>query len=117
MQHARSVLAFAVLLFASAAYIYAQGSTAGIAGTVTDPNGAVIPNATVVARNVETNAARTVTTNGEGFYSIPQLPAGRYEVSVVVPNFKKHVFTNVAINVGQTATLNAPLEIADSQVS
>jgi outer membrane receptor protein involved in Fe transport len=117
MQHARSVLAFAVLLFASAAYIYAQGSTAGIAGTVTDPIGAVIPNATVVARNVETNAARTVTTNGEGFYSIPQLPAGRYEVSVVVPNFKKHVFTNVAINVGQTATLNAPLEIADSQVS
>lgn len=56
---------------ATAIFTFGQGTAAGIVGTVTDPNGAVIPNATVVARNIETNARRTVTSNGEGFYSIP----------------------------------------------
>jgi len=93
-------------------FVFAQSNTSGITGSVTDPNGAVIPNATVVARNVETNARRTVTANGEGFYSIPQLPVGKYEITINSSNFKEQVFPNIEVNVGQVVTLDAQLVVA-----
>ena len=105
-----------LILFSASGFVFAQSNTSGIAGTVTDPNGAVIPNATVVVRNVETNARRTVTSNGEGFYSIPQLPAGKYEVTLSGQSFKEQVFPNVLISVGQVATIDAQLAVSGAVI-
>ena len=58
---------------------YAQ-ITAQIHGTVTDPTGAVIPGATIVALNTGTGISTTQTTNGHGFYVVPALAVGRYTV-------------------------------------
>ena len=84
----RSLAAFALLLTASLAVV-AQTTSAGITGVVTDPNGAVVPNATVVVTNTATNQQRTVTSNGEGIYAISPLPVGIYEVKVSSAGLRK----------------------------
>src|SRR5688572_26417163 len=111
------IASVSLLILSASSLISAQSNTSGITGTVTDPNGAVIPNATVVARNVETNARRTVTSNGEGFFSVPQLPPGKYEVTVTSTNFKNYLITNVNLSVGQTVRVDAALEVAGQTIT
>ena len=99
----------AALLSVSA---FSQQPTATLTGVVTDPNSEVIPNATVRAVNKATNFTRTVMTNNEGVYVIPNLPVGEYEVKVSSPNFETKITeTPVQLNVGQTITLNAELKV------
>ena len=90
---------------------YAQGTAATIQGTVTDSTGAVIPKATITARNIETGLQRTVESNERGFYAISNLPAGRYQTETTTPGFQTHVRENVALSVGQQMTLNVTLEV------
>ncbi len=90
----------------------AQQATAALTGVVTDPNGAVIPGATVTATNKATNFSRTVSTNDEGVYVIPSLPVGNYEVKVAGANFETKISESlVSLKVGQTVTLDAELKI------
>ncbi len=83
-------------------------------GVVTDPNGAVIPSATVTATNKATNLSRTATTNEDGIYVISSLPVGSYEVKVEAQSFKSKISESlVSLNVGQTVTLDATLPVGD----
>ena len=84
----------------------AQQTTATLTGVVIDPNGAVIPNASVSATNKSTNFERATTSNGEGVYVIPNLPVGNYSVSIIAQGFKNSTYESVTLNVGQTAVLN-----------
>jgi Carboxypeptidase regulatory-like domain/TonB dependent receptor len=72
--------------------VYAQGTNLGtIRGTVTDPNGAVIPSASVQITDKATGLSRDLTTNGDGNFEAAALKPGRYEVAVTVTGFKKTV--------------------------
>ena len=107
-------LAFAVacLLFvASAAQAQADATSASLSGFVRDQQGAVVAGATVAARNPAINLERSTTTNEEGFYQFVQLPPGEYEVSVEAPNFKRAVYSNLQLTVGQRGELNPELEV------
>jgi hypothetical protein len=78
-----------VVLFLSLGTLaYSQTIYGTLNGTVTDASGAVIPNAKVVVKNLETGAIRELTTNETGFWRAPSLPAGQYSVTVQVPNFE-----------------------------
>lgn len=77
----RRLVALAACILCLSAAVFAQTVTGTLQGTVTDPNGAVVPGATVRLRNVETGQERTLTTNAEGFYVATFLPVGRYEVT------------------------------------
>src|SRR5687767_3532461 len=107
--HFLSLLAI-LLVSASVALGQAQSNAADLQGTVTDTTGAVVPNATVTARNSATNASRNVTTNDEGFYRIVNITPGDYELTVEAPNFKKAVLTKVTVTVGQAADIDVVLE-------
>ncbi|MGA8528132.1 MAG: carboxypeptidase regulatory-like domain-containing protein, partial [Acidobacteriaceae bacterium] len=90
--------------------LHSQQIQATLNGTVTDPSGAVVPNASVVVTQQEGTAApRTVATNAQGAYSISDLPAGNYTVTVSVPGFQKFQATNVTLEVAQTRTVDAKL--------
>ncbi|HEY0100575.1 MAG TPA: carboxypeptidase regulatory-like domain-containing protein [Pyrinomonadaceae bacterium] len=89
----------------------AQEPTGAIEGTVTDPQKAIVLNATVTARNTDTNLSRTVTTGDDGNFSIRQLPPGNYEVTITSANFKKSVYKDVTVAVGQNASLDAELQV------
>src|ERR1700730_14522753 len=58
----------------------AQVVGATLSGTVTDTSGGVVPNADVTAKHVSTGIARTATTNGSGLFTVPNLPAGPYQI-------------------------------------
>ena len=68
--------------------MFGQAPTGNVLGTVTDESGAVIPNATLTITNKATGVARSVTTNADGTFSAPALPAGQYELRAEVQGFK-----------------------------
>src|SRR5438874_12521756 len=76
----RSLSAVASVLLFSAVLATAQTSTSNIRGTVTDPQGSVVPGATVTLTNLANNAARQQTTNAGGSYSFELLPPGDYRL-------------------------------------
>src|SRR5919201_960859 len=96
---------------AGAALAQADATSANLSGFVRDPAGAVVPGATVTARNPATNDVHTAVTNEEGFYQLPKVPPGAYEVSVEAKNFKRAVVPSVTVTVGQRADLDVTLEV------
>src|SRR5580692_7804177 len=101
--------AFCLSFLALAAF--AQTDRGTITGTVSDPAGAVIPNAPIEAKNVATDAVYPTATSGTGNYSIAQLPAGTYDLSVTVPGFKKYIRTGIIVEVAGTDRVDATLEV------
>ena len=102
----------AVILLIALAAVSASGQTifGRISGTVTDSSGAIIPDATVTVRNNATNLERTAVTDGEGFYTVTNLPVGNYTVSAEQTGFKKSVQTGNVIAADTRLTVNITLE-------
>src|SRR5918911_164129 len=106
----RKLFAPALLLavtLASASVASVQSDRGTITGPATDPAGAVVPNAKVTATNLETNETRETTTSDEGNFTLPELKAGPYKVSVESQGFKTATFENVQVAVQVTRTLDA----------
>src|SRR5262249_32909798 len=80
-------------------------------GTIVDTSGGVLPGVTVTVTNLDTGAERSVITNENGFYRALLLPLGRYRVVVELPGFKKYEESGVRIGAGQTAVVNATLNV------
>ncbi|PWU09912.1 MAG: hypothetical protein C5B51_05305 [Terriglobia bacterium] len=92
--------------------LWAQSAnTAALTGTVTDPTGAVVANASVTATNSATNQSRTVSTDAAGVYRIPLLEPGSYRVRIVAMGFKTAEFTSVTLTVTETSVLDRTLEV------
>ena len=105
----------ALLLLTAAAF--AQSDRGTITGTVSDPAGAVIANAPIQAKNVETGIVYPAQTSSTGNYTIGQLPAGKYEVSATVQGFKKWLYPNVQVEVAQVLRVDAQLQVGSSNES
>src|SRR5919199_2397714 len=100
-----------VLIACWAAPTFAQSDRGSLAGTVTDPQGAVVANAKVTVTNLNTNEVRETTTSDEGRYTIPELPAGDYKVTIESQGFKTANFERVQVAVQVTRSLDVQLEI------
>lgn len=87
-----------------------QSDNGGLSGIVTDLNGAIVPNVTVIITNLGTNAKRTIITNGEGRWSIAVLPLGNYEVSAEAEGFQL-VKQSVTVVTSQTTNVDLVLGI------
>ncbi len=95
----------------------AQTVTGSVNGTVTDPSGAVIPNAQVSVRNVDTGVVTPTTTNGAGLYSVRFLPVGRYTVTIEATGFATQTVPPFALEVNQTAKIDGKLTTGSSQTT
>ena len=109
------LLLAALLILSNIGFALAQSTTASISGTVLDAQQAVVPNATVTARNVETGFNRTNQTNDEGRYNFVNLPIGGYEVTVEAANFAKYVQTGITLLVNQNAVVDVALKTGGVQ--
>jgi hypothetical protein len=89
----------------------AQVSGATMSGLITDPSGAGIPNASVSIKNTGTGEVREVPTNGDGFYSAPNLLPGKYEVTITAQGFNKVVQKGITLTVGAQQALNLSLKV------
>src|ERR1700759_4337680 len=99
---------FATLVF-TAAPSHAQIVGGSIGGTITDASGAAIPGAKVVIRNQETGGERQLITNGEGLYSAPSVPVGRYSVSATSDAFAAQQRDGIVVTVGASVHVNVAL--------
>jgi hypothetical protein len=106
----------AVLLFALSPLAHAQ-FRASLRGTVSDPTGAVIPDATVTLVDKQTNETRVSTSDGSGLYSFNALAADPYRLTVERQGFKKKEVAEVVLNPDQPNALNLLMEIGDAQVT
>ena len=100
--------------------VTAQITTATIIGTVSDPNGAPVPAATVTAKNVDTGLTRTVTSGEDGSFRLDFLPVGNYSVEITATSgFKKAFRDGIVLRVNDTARVDMALEVGsvDQQVT
>src|SRR5687767_14747520 len=103
------VLFAAAVIASIVSAIHAQTVTGTLQGTVIDSKSASVPGAQVVARNIETGQERTMTTNGEGFYSASFLTIGTYTVTASGQGFASVVQENVVVGLNQTRVIDFTL--------
>lgn len=106
-------LSTVVVLFSLAFSTAAQTYRGAINGTVTDPSGAVIPNAEVKAKDKATDITRTTTTTSDGEFVFQDLPVGIYSVIVTASGFPEMTVDNVSVTQGSIYTL--PVKLSMSQ--
>ncbi len=100
------------LFLASARQAFGQATAGTISGTVVDQQGGSVPRAAVTVKNLETNAARSVTTEEDGRFLFAGLPVGRYEVTIERSGFAKYVRGPIVLLLNQVAVVNAELKAA-----
>jgi len=93
----------------------AQVQNGQFSGTVTDPSGASVSDAKVTVTNQATNLSVTTTTNGAGFYTVKELPIGTYKINVEAQGFKTYSDSNVVLNAGQIAKVDAKLQLGQTR--
>ncbi len=103
-------LALAVLMICWSSPDFAQVAGATLSGLVTDTSGAEIANADVSVKNVGTGVVRDVKTNDGGFYSVPNLLPGSYEVTVESQGFTRTIQKGITLTVGAQQALNISLK-------
>jgi len=88
----------------------AQFDRAQVSGTVRDAQGGVVPGASVSATNTQTQVVSTTVSDSGGFFTIPNLASGRYDVSAELQGFKKALRQNVPLDAGASLRLDFALE-------
>ncbi len=105
------ILAVLVVALMIAPSLMAQSLSSGaLAGTITDPSGAVVPNATVTLKSNSTGATRTTTTNSTGAYRFSLLQPGSYTVTAEAQGFTK-AQTTASVNVGQATVADVKMKV------
>src|SRR6266704_105337 len=99
-----------LFLLLSSATLLTQTFRGTILGTVTDPQGAVVPGAKVTVHNINTGLERTTQTSADGSYSVPELPIGAYTVSVTQSGFQTAYVTDIAVDVATEKRVDIALK-------
>jgi len=86
-------------------------AVAGMTGTVTDSGGAVVPQATVTIKNIDTGVTNRAITSSVGTYAVTGLLPGRYQVKVDATGFKSSVTDNVQVDIGKQSTINVTVDV------
>jgi hypothetical protein len=110
----RRCLPLLVVNFLIAAMAYGQVTSGAIIGSVQDPASAMVANARVTLRNLETNAARTVNTGTDGRFRFLQLPVGSYQISAEAPGFAKYEQGPIVLRLNEAADLALKLALASA---
>src|SRR3954469_14215942 len=103
---------FLALMLTFSAHAQTQSTAGTVQGTVTDQAGAVVPGATIEVKNLETNLARTFTTDEDGRFVALQLPPAHYTVTIAKPGFTTVIQENFQLTVGQTVPLNLSMKVS-----
>lgn len=108
-----AVCVFTIFLLVFAVPAFAQDAT--IVGTVTDPSGSVVPNANITVTNTDTGIARTLASNADGQYVVPELRIGHYTVRAQAAGFKAVEQKGLTLAVGDRTRVDFKLEVGTAQ--
>lgn len=107
------VMVIVFLCLLSGTFALSQSATATLSGTVVDPNGAILPGATVTITNPATGFSREAVANNDGAYTFPSLAPGRYTVMAQQAGFSRVEIRDVVLNVNDKLLLRVQLPIGD----
>ena len=110
MRHRPAIGRFALVLLLVVP-VLAQNNTGIISGRVTDPSGAVVPNAQITVTQTETNVESVSETNSDGLFRVPSLINGPYRVTIVASGFKRQVREGLALRIGENLNVEIKLEV------
>ena len=102
------------MIFGVSAMARAQVLTADILGTVTDTNGAVLPNAAITITNLGTNDVHLARSSDNGDFTVTLLPVGNYSIKVEVAGFKTYTVSSLALSGGDRARITAALQVGQT---
>ncbi|HYK35762.1 TonB-dependent receptor [Alloacidobacterium sp.] len=103
---------FVATLMISGVRVARAQSTATVSGTVTDPSGALVPNAQITLRGNATGITRIVSSDKDGNYTIPSIDPGDYSIEASAAGFSRYVIKSIVLEVDQKSTINIQLAIA-----
>ena len=107
----RSVCVLGLLSLLAVFPLQAQTTNGSIQGSVTDPSGSAVPGAAVISTNLGTGLIQKTTTTDAGLYLLPNLPPGRYAITVEAPSLKKYTQDGVTVETGTATTLNVVMQV------
>lgn len=105
------IAGFCLLLVAGP--VFSQSDRGTITGTISDPAGALIAGAMIEAKNSQTGAVYQVASTSTGNYTLAQLPAAIYHLSISMPGFKQYTRTGITVMVAQTLRIDIALEVGN----
>src|SRR5262250_1411023 len=105
------LIALIVVAMAGISPALAQITTTGIRGLVRDPNGAVVPNATVKVKDNSTEVEQSTVSSSDGGFLFPNLQFGTYRLTASASGFKTAVVASVVVESGKTTDLSVDLEV------
>jgi hypothetical protein len=105
------VAQFSITLLLIPALSFAQDATGRIAGTITDPSGAVIPGVQATVTNTATQVSRKTTSNPDGYYQVLALPIGNYKVSAEHDGFRTVVSNEYKLLINQALRVDIKMEV------
>src|SRR5712671_6869788 len=111
----RTLLRTSVLALCALPMYGQTANTGAIAGTVSDPSGALVAGAAVVVKNQATQEERDLTTDAEGNFSVPFLTPGNYDLTVRAPGFEPLVLKSVQVQITEVSRLKIQLTISGAK--
>jgi hypothetical protein len=109
-RHRLAIGLVAVVLLLSIPLL-AQNNTGIISGRVTDPSGAVVPNAQIIVTQTEANVDAVSATNSDGLFRVPSLRDGPYRVTITASGFKRQVREGLSLRIGENLNVEIRLEV------
>ncbi len=106
----RLVVVFAFL----ASMAIGQDASGRVAGTITDPSGAVVVGAKVVVTNAATRVARETTTGNDGTYQVVEVPIGNYSIGAEAAGFRRVVTSSSPLRINETLRIDVKLEVGST---
>src|SRR2546427_5519861 len=106
----RALRSAVLILLAAATAAYPQ-SDAEIGGAVRDSTGGVIPGVAITVTKLDTRAARSTVSNDSGFFVMPLLPPGEYQIRLTKEGFKPLTQTGIVLQVNEQARMSFTLEV------
>ncbi len=103
-----------IVLCCTSVVCFAQLDRGSVAGFITDPSGATVTGAKVTVTNTAMGTQNSTVTTSAGSYSIPELIAGTYSVTVAAPGFKELIRNGITVSVGETATVDLQLAVGET---
>jgi hypothetical protein len=110
-----SILTLILAAGVSVGRLNAQAATATVLGSVTDSSGAAIPEATLQVRNVGTASTRSVMSDGQGRYNVPDLPIGEYDIQASKIGFQTLVRKGITLTVGSEPVVDFQLPVGQAE--
>ncbi len=111
MRSFRTLFAIALLMLIQVSAVQAQSTVATLTGTVTDPTGASVPNATVEVKNIKTGYLYTATTNADGVYTVANLLEGAYQIKAKASGFGELTINDITLNARDNRRVDVRLQV------